>query len=52
MGIPIESRVSELIDQVSGGWKFELIKLVFITYEGNVVFGIALSARLPEDKHI
>ena len=44
--------VSDLIDVEDKGWNFSLLKHVFLPFEAEIIGGIPLSTRLPEDKQI
>lgn len=45
-----EARVSELIDHDTSSWNSELIRDVFLLHEAEVILGLVLSSRLPEDR--
>ena len=45
-----EARVSELIDPEMCSWNSELIWDVFLPHEAEVILGLVISSRLPEDR--
>ena len=47
-----DTKVNELIDQATGGWKKNVINALFMPFEAEVIKGIPLSSRLPLDKLI
>ena len=42
-------KVAQLIDGDTGMWKVDLIKETFLPHEADVIIGMPLSSRLPED---
>nr|POE95831.1 hypothetical protein CFP56_40144 [Quercus suber]POF03744.1 hypothetical protein CFP56_06662 [Quercus suber] len=44
--------VDVLINVEAGVWKEELVQSLFLTYEAEVIQGIALSSRLPDDRQV
>ena len=46
----VEAQVSELIDHDTSSWNSELIRDVFLPHEAEVILGLVLSSRLPEDR--
>lgn len=45
-------KVAQLIEEETGMWKANLIKRIFLTHEADLILGIPLSPRLPEDSRI
>lgn len=37
--LPLDSRVSELIDEATHTWKLDLVRSEFLAYEANMVLG-------------
>ncbi|KAL4631902.1 hypothetical protein ACB092_04G012200 [Castanea dentata] len=47
-----EVKVSTLIDQNTAAWKTEEVQHMFLPHEADIILGIPLSARRPEDRII
>ena len=52
VGLPLEARVSELVDPNSRMWRIELVRHIFLPHEADEICSIALSFKLLEDKQI
>lgn len=48
--LPLDSRVSELIDEATHTWKLDLVRSEFLAYEANMVLGTPLSCRSIPDR--
>ena len=44
--------VSDLINVEDKVWNFSLLKCIFLPFEAEIIGGVPLSTRLPEDKQI
>ncbi|KAL0009325.1 hypothetical protein SO802_010827 [Lithocarpus litseifolius] len=47
---PPEATVDSLIDADEGTWKREVVQSLFLPHEAEMIQGIALCSRLPEDR--
>ena len=47
--LPLDSKVSVLIDENIGNWRVDLISNVFLPFEAHTISHLPLSRRLPED---
>ncbi|KAL0007228.1 hypothetical protein SO802_008730 [Lithocarpus litseifolius] len=45
-------KVAQLIDEVTGMWKVDLIRKTFFPHDADLILGIPLSPRMPEDSLI
>ena len=52
VGLPLEARVSELVDPNSRMWRTELVRHIFLPHEAHKICSIALSFKLLEDEQI
>lgn len=43
----LDLKVSELIDQDSASWKFDIVQQMFLPHEASLILGIPLSERSP-----
>ena len=50
--LPLEAKVSTLIDEVSHYWKSDLIQTEFLAHEANLILGIPLSCQSIQDEHV
>ena len=52
ISLPVESSVSDLIDQENHIWKAELIQSEFLAYEASLILGIPLSCHPTPDEQV
>ena len=52
ISLPVESRVSNLIDQENHNWKSELIQSEFMAHEASLILGIPLSCHPTPDEQV
>lgn len=50
--IPLDAKVSSLIDPTSCEWRIDVIHQLFLPYESRIILGIPLSLNLPCDRLI
>lgn len=50
--LPLDSRVSELIDEATHTWKSDLVHSEFLAHEANMVLGIPLSCSSTLDRQV
>ena len=50
--LPLDATVDVLIGAEAGVWKKELVQRLFLPHKAEVIQGIALSSRLPEDRQV
>ena len=50
--LPVESNVSDLIDQENHIWKLELIQSEFLTHEASLILSIPLSCHPTSDEQV
>ena len=50
--LPLESKVSALIDEVNYYWRSDLIQTEFLAHEADLILGIPLSCQSIQDEHI
>ena len=50
--IPLDAKVSLLIDEVNGSWKDEEVRQLFLSREVKKILSIPISSKLPHDSLI
>lgn len=50
--LPLDSKVSVLIDEVKHSWNSTLVRVEFLAHEANVILGIPLSYQAIPDEHV
>ena len=50
--LPLEAKVSALIDEVNHSWNFDLVQNEFLAHEADLILGIPLSCQSIPDEHV